>query len=161
MNYDPMFDPQDLFDNINGRFDYHQVGPARAYFELPDQEWRPVKYTYEVIAIAAERPHLARIVLLDNIDKLRATVTGPAWIYWRRMPTCSPAHDPNVDLSGMTEEEIYDLKPSWWKISVRICVPRADWSAVAKTETSANPLYVIMEAGGDVVEVTPLPKRPL
>lgn len=115
-------------DEISKLFDWADYGLPRAYFELPTPDWDVDRHVYAVIARQGEDGNKVVGDVINEVKKLRATVPGRAWLFWRRDPVVEPIKGPHGDV---TEEEYEDLPDVGWRVRIRIAVPRADWSEIS------------------------------
>lgn len=139
------FDEQSFRERVDALFDHAEDGMPCAYFEIPDtaNDWRPMRVQYHVIAFAAESVDVAAARVFQEVHKLRGTVPpGLAWIFWRREPRMTR----QFDTEGLTEEQIEDMEPEWFTVSVRIAVPKGDWRQV-EHDTSPVTRIIVRDEG--------------
>jgi hypothetical protein len=132
------FDPQSFRERVDALFDHADNGMPSAYFEIPDtaNDWQPMRVHYHVIAFAAESADIAAARVFQEVQKLRATVPGLAWLFWRNDPRMTSEFDTSTE--GMAEAQIEDMEPCWFRVRVRIAVPRGDWTQVEHDQTEAT-----------------------
>lgn len=114
---------RDMQAEVEARFDVAQSGPPCAYFYLPDPLAAPVCYKYVTIGFMSDNKHKALATLRAQLNILRDTVDGTAWLWWRRVPTLERASD---------DKRTRAYKR--WRATCRVAIPGADYSKALITQ---------------------------
>lgn len=108
-----------LRQDIEDLFNWFDVGPPRAYFEIPSEDYSGVRrFLYHVVGVISADPALAVASVYKRVAALRVLINPDAHIaamYWRRFPDLQCFPDDKGNLA--------------WRCSVRLCLPQVDFNS--------------------------------